>query len=97
MTQQEVRELLAEAANPDCSYVRRRNILMMLELSSAAYDSKTQTFKSRGRAVGVLELLEQAFQEIVSNRPEVLEQVWPIFVMICCDRPRGELLAPVQW
>ena len=97
MKQSELLELLQEAAHPECTYCRRKTILMMLEMSTAAYDPKTQMFKTRGRAVGILELLEYAYMSIIHNDPEVLAKQWPIFVMMCGDRPRGELLAPVDW
>jgi hypothetical protein len=88
MDQLKIRDLLIEAANPECS--ERRINEIHCELGQA-------TVMDVEVEVGFQTLLDSLYVRTVQNRPELLPTLFPIFAIICGDREEDMLIADVDW
>lgn len=96
MKQSELKALLKEAANPECSWQRRNEIQCKLGDATAAMN-EDGVYKIEGREAGLHLLLDSLYVSTVQNRPELLPTLFPAFAIICGDREEGILVADVDW
>lgn len=87
MDQRRIKNLLEEAARPDCLEERRDEIQRML-IDNTSDDT--------GMGAGHLIILENLFEETIKNRLELLPTFFPVFVLMCGDRV-DEITAEIDW
>jgi hypothetical protein len=102
MKQQDLKALLEEAANPDCSWERVNEIHCILGAASPANDSMPNsegfTEHDRGRAEGMELVLDSMYVETIKNRREFLPSLLPVFMLICGDRTEGSIInRDIDW
>jgi hypothetical protein len=91
MNQLEIKVLLHEASNPECSWRRRNEIQCEFEKAMVPGED------GEGEEAGLLLLLTSLYASTVQNRPELLPTLFPTFAIICGDRKEDMLIADVDW
>ena len=96
MDQREIKSLLQEASDRDCSWPRRIEIQGKLSGASAAM-GVNGIFKTDEPESGMLIVLENLYTNTILNYPELLPSLFPVFAIICGDREEGSICANVNW
>ena len=96
MNQRELKALLEEAANLGCSMQRRNEIRFILCDSTAAV-GKDGIEEIDGPEAGLRLLAETLYHDTISNRPELLTKLFPVFAIICGNREDGMTITDIDW
>ena len=96
MDQREIKSLLQEACNQDCSWTRRTEIQCEFGKASAAM-GVNGIYKAEGPGSGLIAFLDELYIDTLVNRPEFLLSLFPVFAMICGDREGGSICTGVDW
>ena len=87
----EIRDLLLEASDVDCSPERRlaiRNHLLKKSHGGRAGDREH---------IEVGHILKEVFDDAAVNRPDFLPYLFPLFAVACGDRETNYDIAKVDW
>jgi len=96
MNQKELKALLQEAADPNCSWQRRNEIQCKLGQASPAMGADG-VYEIEGREAGMHLVLDKLYVDTIQHRPELLPSLFPVFAVICGDRKEGIICADVDW
>lgn len=96
MDQREIKSLLQEASNQDCSFARRIEIQCKFAKASAAMGDDG-IYKTNRPESGFVVVLDSLYTSTILNCPESLPSLFPVFAIICGDREKGSLYADVDW
>ncbi len=96
MNQKELKSLLDEAAQNDCSWQRRNEIHCMLGKASPGMGADG-VYEIDTPGAGIQAVLDELWVETVQNRPQLLPALFPAFAVMCGDREDGTINAGVDW
>ncbi len=93
MEQRKILELLNEAATLGCTPVRRDEIAALFRQATFEDDGDFD-----GRRAGFVTVMDAVFDDTASHRPHLLPGLFPLFAVLCGDRPRTRtVLTDVDW
>jgi len=96
MKQKEIKALLEEASQPDCSWQRRNQI--QCELIDALIAFRPVSWPTgTGRIEGFKLILEKLYVDTLHYYPMYLPNLFPVFAMICGERDDDMIVADVIW
>jgi hypothetical protein len=90
MKQSYLKQLLIEASQPTCTPERRNKI--HLELTQAALPDEIGTPQE-----GVTAVLDSMYVQTIENKPQYLPALFPLFALICAERPAQCWAADIDW
>jgi hypothetical protein len=96
MNQREVKKLLEEAAQPDCSDDRIRDIHVLLSNATAARGAGGIK-EIDGPEAGLDLVVGSLFVDTIEHRRHLLPSLFPVFAFICGDREEGVMVTDVDW
>lgn len=96
VTQEKIKDLLAEAANPKCAPHRRNEIQCELGHATAAM-RPNGVYDIDSREAGILVVIEHLYVDTLQNRPEILPALFPVFALACGDRDNGLIVTDIDW
>ena len=96
MKSEQIMDLLREAATPQCSNERRIEIQIELERASPSWNANgIPTLDAR--AEGILIVFERLYVQTLAHKPELLPIFYPVFSIICGDRPEHLMISDIDW
>ncbi len=97
MKQNDIKELLHEAASSDCTSKRRGEILADL-VNASSWANDNATVIRDGRLTGMKVLLEESYKKIINTNPASLPNLLVPYTMICGDKPKdGKITSEVDF
>lgn len=96
MEQRKLKELLEEAAKPECTWQRRNEIQCLLGAATPAMRDDG-VYEIEGRGAGMHTVLEHLYVDTIKNKPEILPSLFPFFAVICGDRDKEMIVAEIDW
>lgn len=90
MDQETLKNLLEEAAAPDCGLQRRSQIQVLL--GDAVFRCGADK-----RGDGIRVILDSLYCDIIQHRPELLPTMFPAFAIMCGENRDGMIIASVDW
>jgi len=89
MIQSEIKRLLEEAANLECSLKKRTEIQRLLE---------DEIVKGEEQTNGIKSVFNNLYVETIENRPELLPTLFPAFAVMCSERDDGMVITTrIDW
>lgn len=95
MKQEKVMALLQEASKPACSPARFNQIAF--ELQDATIPESNEAGDEGDRATGFRQVINDVLHDVVTNRPQALPGLFPLFALFCGDRGERFCTADVDY
>ena len=109
MKQEQIKEVLDEAAHPNCTWQRRNEIQCLL--ADGVRESRNKDFPdtvsiskaaeyqldTNTKVEAFMLIMSTLYVDLCQKRPQDLPLFFPVFAMLCGDRDAKYLIADIEW